>query len=359
MESDSLPEMSASTPRWLLLLAAAIATGFTVGVLAMDAYFAQMAVRQYVAGRTWKPVQATVVDVTVRRDTRVRRGSGVGGRQTRYLPRVTYSYRVGEREYVSDRASVGGWTQSAYSKESDALAENPKGSTVTAYYNPADPASAALQVGVQPEAAMIGVILLCFNGALLYIVAVVARSMRARRRPIEMFLIHDDPIAAVLRLTSFSALEAFALTVAIAGFCGIFVVVLLASPAAAPTAAAVVFGSAVGLAALAFAIRLRMLSSGRYDIVIDRTLGRVVLPRRRGEREGPLLRVGEIRRVEVMVDPDRIKDRRMTRRILIHSEVFAEPREIARWLSAGHARVLASWLRREIRVASEQDADDD
>lgn len=356
--------MATNPPRWPSVLAGVIAIGFAVGVLAIDVFFGVVVTRQIVAERTWKAVPGTIVSSVV---SASRRGnvSSAPGRlrgstsKTRYGLRVSYAYTVNGKELVSDRISIAGFGDPSFRHESEAAGVYPQGSPVTVYYDPADPSQSALRVGLQPEMAFAGFIILTFNGALFYGISAAARWAQARRDPIRACLRHDDGNRAVLRLTSFTALDLAVVVVLSGSLVSVFVVAFAIPRAAVGAASIAILIGLVLLAAAAFTWRHLRLNSGRCDIIVDRTLNRLALPWRAGEREPAELRLADIDRIEIVLDHDRIKNRRVTRRLFVHAAGLAEPREVARWLDASQANLLARWLRREIRLSEEVDPEDE
>jgi hypothetical protein len=357
--------MSASTPRWPQFLAAAIALGFAVGVLVMDVFLGVVVTRQIVAQQTWTSTPGTIVSSTVTASRRVPTSATPTNRprnttaRTTYRVKVSYTFTVGGREIVGDRISIAGFGDPQFRQESEAAGVYPQGSAVTVYYNPADPSQSALRVGLQPEMAFAGFILLTFNAALFYVIRVAARWVPHRRDPIRAYLLHDDASRAVLRLTSFGALDLGVVVFCVGSFVCVFVVAFAVPGAAVGGVSVLLMVGLVLFAAAAFTWRSLRLNSGVADIGIDRVLARLSLPRRAGEREPTEVAMSDIDRIEVVIDPDRVKDRRVTRRLIVHAAGLSEPREIARWLSAAQANLLAGWLRREIKLADEVDPEEE
>lgn len=329
----------------------------------MDVVLGVVVTRQVVAQQTWRTAPGTIVSSVV---TASRRGnvSSAPGRprgstsKARYGLRVSYTYSVDGKELVNDRISIAGFGDPSFRHESEAAGVYPRGSPVTVYYNPADPTQSVLRVGLQPEMAFAGFILLTFNAALFYAISAAARWAQARRDPIRAYLRHDDGNRALLRLTSFTALDLAVVVVLIGSFVSVFIVAFVISAAAVGWVSIAIFVGLAVLAAAAFTWRTLRLSAGCADIGVDRTLARLSLPLQPGEREPMGLRLSDIDRIEVLLDPDRLKNRRVTRRLLVHAAGLSEPREIARWLDATQANVLAAWIRREARLAEERDPED-
>lgn len=331
----------------------------------MDVVLGVVVTRQVVAQQTWKTAPGTIVSSTVTASRRVATSATPTNRprnttaKTSYRVKVSYTYSVDGKELVNDRISIAGFGDPQFRQESEAAGVYPQGSAVTVYYNPADPAQSALRVGLQPEMAFAGFILLTFNAALFYVIRVAARWASHRRDPIRAYLLHDDSSRAVLRLTSFSPLDLGVVVFFLGSFVSVFIVAFAVPRAAVGgVSVALLIGLAL-LAAAAFIWRHLRLNSGVADIAVDRVLARLAMPRLSTEREPTELPLSDIDRIEVAIDPDRVKDKRVTRRLFVHAAGLSEPREIARWLSAQQANLLARWLRREIKLADESDPEDD
>lgn len=357
--------MSSQTLRWPSVLAALIAIGFAVGVLAMDVFFGVVVTRQIVAGQTWKSTGGTVVSSTVTGSRRVSTNSTTPNRprnttaKSRYRVSVSYTYVVDGKEYVGSRVSIAGFGEPSFRQESEAAALFPQGVAVPVFYNPADPAQSALRVGLQPEMAIAGFIILTFNAALFYGISIAARWWQVRRDPIRAYLRHDYGNRAVLRLTRFSALDLGVVVLFVGSFVSVFVVAFAVPVGLMGRAAIGLFVGLVLISGGACAWRSLRLAAGRCDIVVDRAVGRLGLPWRVGEREPTELRLADVGRIEVAVDDDRLKNNRVTRRLVVHAKGLDEPREVARWLNAREASLLAGWLRREIRLSEEVDPEDE
>lgn len=71
---------------------------------------------------------------------------------SRYTPRVTYNYTIGENEYTSDKVGLTNMAQ--YKHKDDAIREAdryPVNAKVTVYYNPAKVDEAILEPGIKGE----------------------------------------------------------------------------------------------------------------------------------------------------------------------------------------------------------------
>ena len=96
-----------------------------------------MAGKGDLASRNWKPVQGQVVFSKI-----VKQAGG-------WEPVVRYQYSVDGKTYESgyDRFD-GGWATVDAGAADMVVSDHRKGSKVTVYYDPANPAAAALEVGI-------------------------------------------------------------------------------------------------------------------------------------------------------------------------------------------------------------------
>lgn len=103
--------------------------------------------RQAIAARTWTKTLGQVISSGVVKElVRLRNRPGLGYRMAPYFEaRVVYEYRVNGVTYQSDRQQFGERTLSSDVRDEEArAAQFPPGRVVVVYYNPANPAEAAL-----------------------------------------------------------------------------------------------------------------------------------------------------------------------------------------------------------------------
>jgi hypothetical protein len=112
------------------------------------------------ASASWAKTEGQVVE------SRLHVGSGDETSET-YWAIVVYEYSVDGVEYSSDRISFGLSRNSSGGEEEtrSAVKRYPKGSTVTVYYDPEDPASATLERQVSPTAHYVLLAGLAFLGS--------------------------------------------------------------------------------------------------------------------------------------------------------------------------------------------------
>jgi len=104
-------------------------------------FVARDAMRGHRAAKTFATAAATVVE------SRVEQHSGSEGGPT-YSPRIIYRYQVGGRWYTSNRYEFAQWSTSSSSRAKRIVGKYPPGAQVVAHYDPADPSTACLRVGV-------------------------------------------------------------------------------------------------------------------------------------------------------------------------------------------------------------------
>lgn len=124
---------------WFGVGLTALILGLVGVLLAVIGWFQARSVR---ASQNWSTVQGEILEMKVEQY----RYSGSEGTSTAYRPRVIYGYRVGGRDYVSERLNFG----SGFHSSIRGLAENKAkqfatGSRVQVYYDPKDPNEATLE----------------------------------------------------------------------------------------------------------------------------------------------------------------------------------------------------------------------
>ena len=126
--------------------------------------------------RNWPSAQGTIVysgvhDFTTR-DSNHRT-------KTSYSPKISYRYRVGRREYTSERFHFG-VGESGGSRESaqKVIAGYPSGKKVQVYYNPEDPRYGVLYVGFRWSS-----LLTVFGGLIFFAVGVFCLKAYLKNRP--------------------------------------------------------------------------------------------------------------------------------------------------------------------------------
>jgi hypothetical protein len=147
----SLDAGAVMSPSVVLLICA---VAFGVGGVVFYS-FARRVERQGNASRSWPTVPGRVLSSEIRR-----------GQKGNISPAITYRYAIAGKDYTGTRASFAGTTGQA---ESSRLVNAfPVGAAVSVAYDPADPASAVLEVGAKGTRGMM------MFGILMMVLAAVA-----------------------------------------------------------------------------------------------------------------------------------------------------------------------------------------
>jgi len=123
-------------PRWSALVVWIV---LTIAALAGALITYQQGART----RSWESVEGEVLATAVETRESVEAAH-------HYEPMVSYRYTVDGQEYLANEIVQFDVSYSARSEAEEVTADYRSGSSVTVYYDPADPASALLEPGVQP-----------------------------------------------------------------------------------------------------------------------------------------------------------------------------------------------------------------
>lgn len=276
---------------------------------------------------------------------------------TTYGADITYTYRVEEEVYTSDRYAYGQMSTSSRSHAESIVAAHPVGTPVTVFYNPADHAEATLRQGVENSSLFLLIFLTPFNLVMLGGWTAVARLLfsRGRERACAGFLRSDDGVRAVVRFTVLPDIAAAGIAMLATSFASIFVVGFIAGFAPSKPLILATFVAIAGSGVAAYVWRKWRVMSGRSTLEVDRLNQRVRLPRRKRreayavalENEVPFADIAEIR---TPVDHNRKTNNRSTHQLhlVLATPGIAEPVVLAKWLSETNAAAAAEWLRVEL-----------
>jgi len=96
------------------------------------------------AVESWATTPGIVIDASINSDEKIReRRQSVKF----YSPGVQYTYKVGRREFVSDKIWIHTREQPDPEEARRVVASYPTGKAVLVHYNPKDPADSVLEVG--------------------------------------------------------------------------------------------------------------------------------------------------------------------------------------------------------------------
>jgi hypothetical protein len=126
-------------------------------------------IRQQQDAQNWPAVQGIVTDTYIKEN--VNESIDQTDDTITYVPKVVYEYVVDDRVYSGTQLRIG--FERSYDrrqKANEAMTAYPVGAEVTVYYNPANPAEAALNLdlnGFNNVALIVGVVLLALGGIVL------------------------------------------------------------------------------------------------------------------------------------------------------------------------------------------------
>lgn len=106
----------------------------------------------YFAARSWPETSCEIISSSVGSHTSTESGSGSSRNRTSttYSVDITYRYKVGGREYRSDRYEIMGGSSSGRAGKAEVTARYPVGSKAICYVNPQDPTDALLNRDLSP-----------------------------------------------------------------------------------------------------------------------------------------------------------------------------------------------------------------
>jgi len=327
---------------WIFL----VLWGVSVGVF--DGAVLWSLSRQIHAGWTWSIVTGSVTSGRIV-STRSKRG-------TTYRPEIAYSYRVGAQDFVSTDVEVASLGGSSKKRAERLLATFPAGSNPPVFIDPNNPGRSALIVGPQVPTLQMVLFLIPFNAVLIGGVAFLLRAARYVDAPMKKWILRDDGNRAVLRITQCSPETLGLLCAGILGFAGVFVLQFAFGRDPSLGATALVLASVILAGFFAFAWRSIAVSSGRFDIEIDRVLRRVTVPRGRGALEEPGIRFDDLE-VQIEEDAYRRVDRGHAWKLKLGKRGKA-PQYTGLWIQDTEAKRIGVWICRQCGVPlKERDAD--
>lgn len=135
--------MSAERKPTTKLIAAFLGVFLFVGAAVL--VFGVVQLRKALASKDWPTVSGTIISAEMISRTRQRES---GGSITVYGAAVVYRYSVNGEEYESDRISYGSFSSSDRSHARSVLETYPPGRSVAVHYDPDEPGTAVLEIGI-------------------------------------------------------------------------------------------------------------------------------------------------------------------------------------------------------------------
>ncbi|MDX2146479.1 MAG: DUF3592 domain-containing protein [Planctomycetota bacterium] len=355
------------SPRRLALGLSIFFSFWSVAVIVMIVLVGGQLARQH---RTlgYSPTDATVTSSGVEVDT--------SGESTAYRPKIEYGYTVDGREYTSNRISHSSWSSTRDRSKRFADA-HPPGSTVRAFYDPSNPGSSVLRVGINGGdlalVAFAGVFTMvailgwgCVVGLLMSDPATRVAGFRVVHDGAKTFAPSDpglpgDRDPRITRLCLFPVhpwLGAGGAFTAVL-FVSVFVLLIGFQDQQSIFPAAICFGVAVVAGATTYVSSRKAREDGTHEIVIDRRTGVISLPGIRSLKLGrSTTPIAEIRGVAVFCVRAPDSDSDGTYRVeLIRSQPFGADDTgvsgvpVHATLGQKSASELATWLALQLGLA--------
>jgi Protein of unknown function (DUF3592) len=276
---------------------------------------------------------------------------------TSYGVRAEYTYRIGDQPYVANRVRhLEMWGRST---AIGFVGGHPPGSSVTVYYDPADPADAVLIPGVGGPELFYLMFLAPFNLIMFGLAFGVGQALVFGDPPVpewprgvQFFKRHDEARVRVIKTTPATAAAA---VFAGGTFFGTFAVAFAAGMPPAAVVMIVAWLAILGATAFAYWRRICRIAARKDDLVIDGRRKRLTLPQTFG-RTGPVVvSVADVLAVEVDVVTTNDEHGHLVRYAptVRWRDAASEPREgrLAEWEHREHAERLVEWIRSRTRLA--------
>jgi hypothetical protein len=277
------------------------------------------------------------------------------------VPRIKYRYSVDGKEYVGERYDFAGGSSSDYSYAQRAVNENPPGTQVTVYYDPAKPSVAILHLAAPGISYFLLLFLQSFIlvGCGLLVLCVYFPFAHGR---LKRFLQSDasppwsvpgwgvleqdfDGLSLRSRRNLFAPFGYAIVAYGVACFLATFVVAFFFHGFGDANIDAVrwafIVAACVGAAVLVGGL---FLSSGRSRVVIDTTGKRLVVHDRGDDLEAPLANIKGLRLRKVRYRADMKVNGSNVRRLLLEATIHAAepiPLHAFKWQSGNEDEVVA------------------
>lgn len=106
----------------------------------------------------WPTTEATILRAEVQNRDDLHQNISDRTRLSQYIPKIEYSYRIENKEYIGNRIQTGGIWSSSDSSVAKEIVQKYKGRSVRIYYNPENPTESYLERSGIFRAYSIGII---------------------------------------------------------------------------------------------------------------------------------------------------------------------------------------------------------
>jgi len=275
---------------------------------------------------------------------------------TTYGVKVSYSYSVGDQDYMGDRyryatsSSSGSWARRVV----NAL---PPGTKVRVYYDPANPQNSLLKPGIAGSDLFQLMFMTPFNAVMIGFWWAAGSTLRLKwfKPPAGGVTLKTGLRRTRARLNSFSPLATGLATVALLAFVGTFIVAFGLGGSHPPLRTMVVIWSVIlagGL--LTAAWHWANILSGKYDLILDELNGSLQLPLTQGRKTRQTVAVAKVQSVYVSTIEKRSSDGDGSTKTYVPTLRIGETEErqepLVEWQDAGKAQAFAEWLQEKLLV---------
>ena len=277
---------------------------------------------------------------------------------TTYGAAITFTYTVNNTLYNSDSWRFGAWSSSDDDYAREVIARYPVGKKVTVYYDPNDPESAVLEVGVQPMDMFLLLFLTPFNLVMLWLWGMgIGAIHRKISKPIAGGVnIVQRGTSTHIRLPRLKPLTAAGIAALGVSFVSIFIVAFGTGMNPPLWVLQAVWGVVVVVALSVYFWRMYVINSGAKDLVIDDESHMLSLPRSFGRKEDILVPLCNVINIDVETKTHRGSKGGTSYTYLPrihwldeHSQQRAE--QLAEWHDPPRADEFTQWLSDRIQVS--------
>ncbi len=311
----------------------------------------------FIGYNLWRQMQAESWPVTAGEVIRSEVKTSTDSDGTTYRAEVTFRYEVGGQRYEADTWRFGAWGSSDSSAARDVVQRFPAGAAVEVRYNPNDPSSAVLEVGVQGDDLFLLLFMTPFNVVMLGIWYIGLAQLFKREVPkVGGARIQEDINHVRVRLPALPAVATGGIVAGISSFIMIFIVGF--GFGFSPPWGVVVTAWCVvlGLAVVAGFIQSYRTRSGLADLLIDLRHQMVSLPSSRLFRPGALVPVERFTATRI----DRVETRgKNSTTVTFHlylqyADEAGDSAEVKVTSSSDRAdaEALADWLNDRLSIAT-------
>ncbi len=284
---------------------------------------------------------------------------------TTYGAAITFTYTVNNNLYSSDTWRFGAWSSSDDDHAREVVGRYPVGQEVTVYYDPDDPESAVLEVGVQPMDMFLLLFLTPFNLIMLWLWSMGIGSLRRKvsKPPAGGVSIVRRGMCTYIRLPRLSPLTAAGISALAVSFVSIFVVAFGTGMNPPMWVLNVVWGVVAGVALAVYFWRTYVVGSGVKDLVIDDERHVLSLPQSFGRKEDILVPLASVIKTDVRTRVHRSSkggtSYTYVPRIHWRDQQGQEHEEqLIEWHDSARAYALTQWLAERIRVSHATQGDE-